>query len=52
MIKEDRYEHDYNEKVIQPIMKKVKARSFADYLDISIVIMVVGLFVEIGRAHV
>ena len=47
MIKEDRYEHDYNEKVIQPIMKKVKARSFADYLDISIVIMVVGLFVAI-----
>lgn len=48
MIKEpNKYDHDYNEKLIQPIMKKVKSRSFADYLDISIVVMVVGLFVAI-----
>lgn len=43
----DKYEHDYNEKLIQPIIKKIKARSFADYLDISILVMVLGLFVAI-----
>ncbi len=37
-------QHDYNEEVIQPIIKKVKQRSFSDYLDASIIIMVVGLF--------
>ncbi len=47
MIKEDKYQHDYNDKVIQPIIKKVKAKSFADYLDISIIIMVIGLFIAI-----
>ena len=43
----DNYEHDYNEKIIQPIMKKIKSRSFDDYLDISIITMVVGLFIAI-----
>lgn len=47
MIKEPEYEHDYNEKYIQPVMKKIKERSFSDYLDISIVIMIVALFVAI-----
>lgn len=47
MIKEPEYEHDYNEKYIQPVMKKIKERSFSDYLDISIIIMIVAMFVVI-----
>lgn len=41
---------DYNEKYIQPTIKKVKERSFSDYLDWSIIIMIIGLFVAIGFA--
>ena len=44
MIKND---NDYNEKYIQPVLKKIKSHSFADYLDASIIIMVAGLFVAI-----
>lgn len=40
-------QHDYNEEVIQPIIKKVKQKSFSDYLDTSIIIMVAGLFAGI-----
>lgn len=40
-------EHDYNAKYIQPAMDKLKARSFSDYLDISIIVMIVALFIVI-----
>ncbi|MDE6586122.1 MAG: hypothetical protein K2K80_05540 [Clostridia bacterium] len=46
-INENDFKHDYNEKIIQPAMRKLKERSFGDYLDISIVVMVIGLFVAI-----
>lgn len=47
MLNENDYRHDYNEKLIQPAMRKIKEKSFGDYLDISIVVMVIGLFIAI-----
>lgn len=47
MIKDPDYKHDYNEKYIQPVMKKINERSFSDYLDISIIIMIIAMFVTI-----
>ena len=46
-INENDYKRDYNERFIKPAMDKLKSKSFGDYLDLSIIIMVVGLFVAI-----
>lgn len=46
MIEEPK-EQDLNEKILKPAMDKLKERSFSDYLDISILVMVVGLFIAI-----
>lgn len=40
-------EHDYHAKIIQPTMDRINGRSFSDYLDISIIVMIVALFVAI-----
>lgn len=40
-------ERDLNEKYFQPVMNKLKERSFSDYLDISIIVMIVFMFIAI-----
>ena len=40
-------ERDLNDKYIQPTINKLKERSFSDYLDISIIVRIVVLFVAI-----